>query len=98
MLRALDDDQRCNFGSRRASKEVSPSSDTPKFFNVFFDSSIEYAGKNVIDSSHAENIPKLTNRPKSFTGGIGVIASEANPAVVVRDVNNIGAKSSSIVC
>ncbi len=49
-----------------------------------------------MDRSHAVAIPKLTNRPNTCTGGIGVNASDRNPTTVVSEVKSIGENSSSI--
>ena len=58
--------------------------------------SITYAGINVTVHSQATATPSPTNRPNTCTGGMGVRASAANPAIVVSDVYSIGLNSVSI--
>ena len=49
-----------------------------------------YAGMNVIVIRNASSTPSATNAPNTWTGGIGVSSSDANPIAVVTDVNSIG--------
>ena len=53
---------------------------------------------NVIVSTNASSTPNATKKPKTCTGGIGVSASEAKPAIVVAEVNSIGRNSVLIEC
>jgi len=57
---------------------------------------IVYAGTNVTVRTHASITPTATKMPKTCTGGIGVRASEANPAADVSDVYSMGENSSPI--
>ncbi len=56
------------------------------------------AGINVMVSSHASKMPRVTNIPNTLTGGLGVSASEANPAAEVRLVYSIGLNRSAMTC
>ncbi len=40
--------------------------------------------------NQAARMPNATNTPNTWTGGIGVNASEANPAADVSEVKSIG--------
>ena len=56
------------------------------------------AGMNSTVNTHAIMTPMPTKIPNTWTGGMGVRASEAKPAADVNDVYSMGTKRARITC